>query len=86
MDKIRDTADSHNRVFFVEVMGRHSGYIGLHTGIGSGAGAILLPEAEKSIDEIVEILKNSAKRKSCLTSSSLLKETRMGAPKRLPSR
>ncbi|MBL0191734.1 MAG: 6-phosphofructokinase [Saprospiraceae bacterium] len=63
VDKIRDTADSHNRVFFVEVMGRHSGYIGLHTGIGSGAGAILLPEAEKSIDEIVEILKNSAKRK-----------------------
>lgn len=42
VDKIRDTADSHNRLFFVEVMGRHAGFIALHTGIGSGAGAIFL--------------------------------------------
>ena len=48
VDRIRDTADSHNRLFFVEVMGRATGFIALNTGIGSGAGAILIPES--SID------------------------------------
>jgi 6-phosphofructokinase 1 len=63
VDKIRDTADSHNRLFFVEVMGRHAGFIALHTGIGSGAGAIFLPEITKSIDELSETLRISVKRK-----------------------
>ncbi|MBC7884681.1 MAG: 6-phosphofructokinase [Saprospiraceae bacterium] len=62
VDKIRDTADSHNRLFFVEVMGRHAGFIALHTGIGSGAGAIFLPETDTSIEELSDILKKSAKR------------------------
>ena len=62
VDKIRDTADSHNRLFFVEVMGRHAGFIALHTGIGSGAGAIFLPETDTSIDELSDILRKSAKR------------------------
>jgi 6-phosphofructokinase 1 len=62
VDKIRDTADSHNRIFFVEVMGRHSGYIALHTGIGSGAGAIFLPETDTSIEEFSQTLQKSAKR------------------------
>lgn len=63
VDKIRDTADSHNRLFFVEVMGRHAGFIALHTGIGSGAGAIFLPETKKSIEELSETLRISVKRK-----------------------
>ncbi len=62
VDKIRDTADSHNRLFFVEVMGRHSGYIALHTGIGSGAGAILLPEVDTSIDELIDKLNKANRR------------------------
>jgi len=62
VDKIRDTADSHNRLFFIEVMGRHSGYIALHTGIGSGAGEIFLPEEDNSIEEYVERLKTSTRR------------------------
>jgi 6-phosphofructokinase 1 len=62
VDKIRDTADSHNRLFFVEVMGRHSGYIALHTGIASGAGAILLPEADTSIDELIDKLNKANRR------------------------
>jgi 6-phosphofructokinase 1 len=62
VDKIRDTADSHNRLFFIEVMGRHSGYIALHTGIGSGAGAILLPEYQTDIQQLSEMLAKSAKR------------------------
>ncbi len=62
-DKIRDTADSHDRLFFIEVMGRSSGYIALYTGIGSGASSILIPEEEINIDKLVDSLKMSAKRK-----------------------
>lgn len=63
VDRIRDTADSHNRLFFVEVMGRHSGYIALHTGIGSGAGSIFLPEVDNDIEGLINQLRKSAKRK-----------------------
>ncbi|MEL6922611.1 MAG: 6-phosphofructokinase [Bacteroidota bacterium] len=63
MDRIRDTADSHNRLFFVEVMGRHSGFIALSTGIGSGAGCVLIPETDTSVEELVENLKKGYKRK-----------------------
>ena len=63
MDKIRDTADSHNRLFFVEVMGRHSGYIAMHSGIGVGAGNILIPEnPTNGVDDLVKILKKSSRR------------------------
>ncbi len=62
VDKIRDTADSHNRLFFVEVMGRNSGFIALHTAIAGGAGGILIPEEETSIEDLVKLLKRSAKR------------------------
>lgn len=62
VDKIRDTADSHNRLFFVEVMGRDSGYIAMYTGIGSGAGNVLVPEVDSNIDELVTTLKLAAKR------------------------
>jgi 6-phosphofructokinase 1 len=62
VDKIRDTADSHNRLFFVEVMGRHSGFIALHTAIAGGAGGVLIPEEETSVDDLVRLLKRGAKR------------------------
>ena len=62
-DKIRDTADSHNRLFFVEVMGRNSGFIALNTAIGSGAGSVLIPETDTSIEELVDALKKGARRK-----------------------
>ncbi|HMP29236.1 MAG TPA: ATP-dependent 6-phosphofructokinase, partial [Saprospiraceae bacterium] len=62
VDKIRDTADSHNRLFFIEVMGRHSGYIALHTALASGAGHVFLPEVETSVDDVIKRLKLSAKR------------------------
>jgi len=63
VDKIRDTADSHNRLFFVEVMGRNSGFIALNTAIGSGAGSVLIPETDTSIEELVNALKMGARRK-----------------------
>lgn len=58
IDKIRDTAGSHNLVFFVEVMGRHSGFIGLYTGIGTGAEIALIPEVDNEINEICRYLDN----------------------------
>ena len=63
VDKIRDTASSHNRLFFVEVMGRHAGFLALHTAIGSGAGSLLVPEVDNSIEDLVERLRKGAKRK-----------------------
>jgi len=63
VDKIRDTADSHNRLFFVEVMGRNSGFIALNTGIGSGAGSVLIPETNTPVEELIDALKKSARRK-----------------------
>lgn len=62
VDRIRDTADSHNRLFFVEVMGRHSGFIALHTAIAGGAGGILVPEEKTSMDDLIKLLKRGAKR------------------------
>jgi len=52
IDKIRDTAGSHNRLFFIEVMGRDAGFIALNTGIGSGAEEILIPEKDIGIDKL----------------------------------
>lgn len=56
IDKIRDTANSHNRVFFVEVMGRDSGFIALNSAIASGASAMMLPETDISVDQLIEML------------------------------
>jgi len=63
VDRIRDTADSHNRLFFVEVMGRHTGFIALKTAIGSGAACCMIPETEISIDKLIQTLQKGAKRK-----------------------
>lgn len=57
IDKIRDTADSHDRLFFIEVMGRDSGCLALRTAIASGAEAVLLPEKETSLKELITKLK-----------------------------
>ncbi|HAP00494.1 MAG TPA: 6-phosphofructokinase [Bacteroidetes bacterium] len=62
IDKIRDTADSHNRLFFVEVMGRDAGFIALRSGIGGGAEAILVPETETNISHLISILEKGWKR------------------------
>jgi len=64
VDKIRDTAESHDRLFFVEVMGRDAGLIALRGGIGSGAESILMPETKTSIDDLVLRLKNKRKSKT----------------------
>lgn len=58
IDKIRDTADSHNLVFFVEVMGRDAGFIALNTGIATGAEAIMVPEYNTSVKQLCDYLLN----------------------------
>jgi 6-phosphofructokinase 1 len=70
IDKIRDTASSHNRLFLVEVMGRDAGDIALNSGIGAGAEEILIPEEDRGIERLVESLKKS--RKSGKTSSIIV--------------
>jgi 6-phosphofructokinase 1 len=59
IDKIRDTASSHNRLFFVEVMGRDVGHIALNVGIGAGAEEILIPEEDLGLERLVDSLKRS---------------------------
>src|SRR6201981_3968936 len=64
VDKIRDTAESHDRVFIVEVMGRDAGLIALNAGIGSGAEAILISEAKTHMDKLIKHLKEGRKDKT----------------------
>ena len=61
IDKIRDTASSHNRLFFVEVMGRDAGFIALNAGVGAGAEEILIPEENLGLDRLLESLIKSRK-------------------------
>ena len=61
IDKIRDTASSHNRLFFIEVMGRDVGHIALNVGIAGGAEEILIPEEDLGLDRLVDSLNKSRK-------------------------
>ena len=56
IDKIRDTASSHNRLFFIEVMGKGSGHIALNAGIGAGAEEILIPEQNMGLDRLLSLI------------------------------
>jgi 6-phosphofructokinase 1 len=63
IDKIRDTADAHDRLFIVEVMGRDAGYIALHSGISTGAEHILIPEKKTKVADLIASFKEKEKRK-----------------------
>jgi 6-phosphofructokinase 1 len=62
IDKIRDTADAHDRLFIIEVMGRDAGYIALHSGIATGAENILIPERKTDIEEVIKQLAEKERR------------------------
>jgi 6-phosphofructokinase 1 len=64
VDRIRDTAESHNRVFVVEVMGRDAGLIALYSGIGTGAEGILIPESTNDLQQMLDRLEKGRKEKS----------------------
>jgi 6-phosphofructokinase 1 len=65
VDKIRDTADSHSRLFFIEVMGRDAGFIALYSGIAGGAEAILIPEKETQINDLISTLETGWRANKC---------------------
>lgn len=78
VDRIRDTADSHNRLFFVEVMGRHAGYIALHTAIGSGAECAVIPEVGMSIEQLVDLLRKNARRRKLFSLVIVAEGSKLG--------
>lgn len=63
IDKIRDTADAHDRLFIVEVMGRDAGYIAIYSGIATGAGNILIPERKTDMETVIAFLVERERRK-----------------------
>ena len=63
IDKIRDTAEAHDRLFIVEVMGRDAGYIALHSGLACGAEDILIPEVVTDVDEVLHRIAHDERRK-----------------------
>lgn len=65
IDKIRDTADAHNRVFFVELMGRDAGFIALNAGLATGAEAILLPEIDGDYESLIQHFSAGKREKYC---------------------
>ena len=66
IDKIRDTAEAHDRLFIVELMGRDAGYIALHSGIACGAEDILIPETETDIEEVLNRIDADERRKKAV--------------------
>jgi 6-phosphofructokinase len=63
VDKIRDTASSHNRLFFIEVMGRDAGFIAMHSGIACGAEAVFIPEVKNQVAGLKDYLEKGFKRR-----------------------
>lgn len=62
VDRLRDTAASHDRVFLVEVMGRHAGHLALHVGVAGGAEAIVVPEVQMPLDQVCDLIIDAEKR------------------------
>ncbi len=80
IDKIRDTANSHNRLFIVEVMGRDAGFIALSAGVATGALEIILPEMNTSIDEVLDSVKRGAENKKISNIIVVAEGNRLGTP------
>lgn len=79
IDKIRDTADSHDRVFFIEVMGRDAGYIAMKSGIGGGAEQVLIPERADDIEDVIEGLIDNRRRKKTFSIIIVAEGDELGA-------
>lgn len=74
VDKIRDTATSHERLFFIEVMGRNAGFLALNGAIAAGAEAAIIPEISTEVDQLAELIQNGF-RKSKNSSIVLVAES-----------
>ena len=80
IDKIRDTANSHNRLFLVEVMGRDAGFIALSSGLATGAISIVLPERNTTIEELQATIDQGAERKKTSNIVVVAEGNRLGTP------
>jgi len=80
IDKIRDTANSHNRLFIVEVMGRDAGFIALSAGVATGALEIILPEMNTSKDELLDSVKRGAENKKTSNIIVVAEGNKLGTP------
>ena len=76
VDKIRDTASSHERLFFIEVMGRDAGFLALNSALASGAEAAIIPERETQVDQLAELVQNGF-RKSKNSSIVIVTESKV---------
>lgn len=79
IDKVRDTADAHDRLFIVEVMGRDSGYIALHSGIATGAENILIPERKTDLNDVIDSLIEKNRRKKLVNIIIVAEGEKFGA-------
>jgi 6-phosphofructokinase 1 len=79
IDKVRDTADAHDRLFIIEVMGRDSGYIALHSGIATGAENILIPEQETDVEGVINALVEKHGRKKLVNIIVVAEGEKFGA-------
>lgn len=79
IDKVRDTADAHDRLFIIEVMGRDSGYIALHSGIATGAENILIPERETDVEGVIKALMEKHGRKKLVNIIVVAEGEKFGA-------
>ncbi|MDE3211893.1 MAG: 6-phosphofructokinase [Bacteroidota bacterium] len=79
IDKVRDTADAHDRLFVIEVMGRDSGYIALHSGIATGAENILIPERQTDIEDVITALTEKQGRKKLVNIIVVAEGEKFGA-------
>lgn len=68
VDKIRDTATSHERLFFIEVMGRDAGFLALNGAIATGAEAAIIPEISTEVDQLEELIKNGFRKSKTVVS------------------
>lgn len=84
VDKIRDTATSHERLFFVEVMGRDAGFLALNGAIAAGAEAAIIPEFSTEVDQLEEFIEHGF-RKSKSSSIVLVAESELTGPELRPS-
>jgi 6-phosphofructokinase 1 len=80
IDKIRDTANSHNRLFLVEVMGRDAGFIALSSGLATGAISIILPERNTTLEALLAAIDQGAERKKTSNIVVVAEGNRLGTP------
>jgi 6-phosphofructokinase 1 len=85
IDKIRDTADAHDRLFIIEVMGRDAGYIALHSGIATGAENILVPEQKTDFEALITSLQEKERRQKLVNLIIVAEGNELGGAEKIAS-